>query len=214
MHAIADTSEDIAIVGCAIRLGVNVDHVATIREARGTIYPDPVEAAHTAVEAGADGITVHLREDRRHIKERDVKLLRKNLKVPLNLEMAGSPAMVEFALQVKPGKCCLVPEKRQELTTEGGLDVYREKAALGPICAKLANSGIEVSLFVDPVLEQIKAAVELGVPVIELHTGSYAEAKGSEAQTNELKQLIAASKVATGANLQVNAGHGLNYENV
>lgn len=201
-------------MGCAIRLGVNVDHVATIREARGTTYPDPVEAASSAIEAGADGITVHLREDRRHIQERDVQLLCKNLKVPLNLEMAGTQAMVEFALQVRPKKCCIVPEKRQELTTEGGLDVCRGSSILRPICAKLANSGIEVSLFIDPLVEQIEAAVELGVPVIELHTGTYAEAKGTEAQSNELIKLFSASKFATEAHLQVNAGHGLNYENV
>ncbi len=198
----------------AIRLGVNVDHVATIRQARGTSYPDPVEAAFIAVEAGADGITVHLREDRRHIQERDVNVLCKELSVPVNLEMAATPAMVEFAIQVEPQKCCIVPEKRQELTTEGGLDVCRARNDLAPICARLADAGIEVSLFIEPGAEQIAAAATLGVPVIELHTGAYAEAQDPERQSSEINKLAEATELAVQANLQVNAGHGLNYENV
>lgn len=198
----------------AIRLGVNVDHVATIREARGTDYPDPVDAAVIAVEAGADGITVHLREDRRHIQERDVRVLCQELSVPVNLEMAATSAMVEFALKMEPQKCCIVPEKRQELTTEGGLDVCRAHDALAPFCARLANAGIEVSLFIDPLPEQIAAAAVLGVPVIELHTGAYAQAQDPEMQSREIEKLADATQVAMQANLQVNAGHGLNYENV
>lgn len=198
----------------AIQLGVNVDHVATIREARGTAYPDPVDAAFIAVEAGADGITVHLREDRRHIQERDVRLLCEQLGAPVNLEMAATPKMVEFALQVRPEKCCIVPEKRQELTTEGGLDVCRAQGNLAQICEQLGHADIEVSLFIDPLEEQIAAAAALGVPVIELHTGAYAQAQGPAQQSIECEKLARAAKIAASSNLKVNAGHGLNYENV
>ena len=197
-----------------LQLGVNVDHVATIRQARGAFYPDPVEAALLAVKAGADGITIHLREDRRHIQERDVRLLGAELTVPMNLEMAATTEMLEFALHVVPGKCCIVPEKRQELTTEGGLDVCAGRAKLARICAQLGDAGIEVSLFIDPVPEQIAASVALGVPVVELHTGAYGEAQEASLQSKELDQIAAAAHLAASENLQVNAGHGLNYENV
>jgi len=197
-----------------LQLGVNVDHVATIRQARGTFYPDPVEAALLAVKAGADGITIHLREDRRHIQERDVRLLGAELTVPMNLEMAATTEMLEFALHVVPRKCCIVPEKRQELTTEGGLDVCAGRAKLARICAQLGDAGIEVSLFIDPVPEQIAASVALGVPVVELHTGAYGEAQEASLQSKELDQIAAAAHLAASENLQVNAGHGLNYENV
>ncbi len=197
-----------------LQLGVNVDHVATIRQARGTFYPDPVEAALLAVKAGADGITIHLREDRRHIQERDVRLLGAELSVPMNLEMAATTEMLEFALHVVPEKCCIVPEKRQELTTEGGLDVCAGQAKLARICAQLGGAGIEVSLFIDPVPEQIAASAALGVPVVELHTGAYGEAQEPNLQSKELDQIAAAAHLAARENLRVNAGHGLNYENV
>jgi len=198
----------------AIQLGVNIDHVATVREARGTRYPDPVQAGFAAVDAGADGITVHLREDRRHIQERDVTMLRQTLTVPLNLEMASTPAMIAFAMEVKPEKCCLVPEKRAELTTEGGLDVVTGGPALHSACASLAAAGIEVSLFIDPDADQISAAAEAGVPVVELHTGAYAEANNSDTRAREFERIAVAATVADKAGLQVNAGHGLNYDNV
>lgn len=197
-----------------LQLGVNVDHVATIRQARGTFYPDPVEAALAAVKAGADGITIHLREDRRHIQERDVRLLGAELTVPMNLEMAATTEMLEFALHVVPEKCCIVPEKRQELTTEGGLDVCAGRTKLAPICAQLGDAGIEVSLFIDPVPEQIAASAALGVPVVELHTGAYGEAQDLNLQSKELDQIAAAAHLAASENLRVNAGHGLNYGNV
>ena len=197
-----------------IRLGVNVDHIATIRQARGTAYPDPVDAAFIAVEAGADGITVHLREDRRHIQERDVRLLCDQLTVPVNLEMAVTPAMVQFALEVRPEKCCIVPERREELTTEGGLDVCRNSEALTHAYRQLAQAGIEVSLFIDPSEAQIAAAAAIGVPVIELHTGAYAEIVSPEQQTREFENLLRAVESAVSENLQINAGHGLHYENV
>jgi pyridoxine 5-phosphate synthase len=201
-------------VNSTILLGVNVDHIATIRQARDTHYPDPIRASLIAVEAGADGITVHLREDRRHIQERDVRLLRTSLPVPLNLEMAATPEMLEFALQVRPDKCCIVPEKREELTTEGGLDVCALEASLGPLCRKLAANNIEVSLFVDPEPRQIAAAARLGVPVIELHTGLYAQASDEARQDLEFGKLLAATEAAGQLNLKINAGHGLNYQNV
>jgi len=197
-----------------MHLGVNVDHIATIRQARGTTYPDPVRAGMAAVNAGADGITVHLREDRRHIQERDVYELREKLTVPLNLEMAATQDMVEFALRVKPQKCCIVPEKREELNTEGGLDVRSASATLNSACAELTNAGIEVSLFIDPDPKQIEAAASLGVPAVELHTGSYAEAHDTSAQDLEFQLLEIASELATQGGLQVNAGHGLNFDNV
>jgi pyridoxine 5-phosphate synthase len=197
-----------------IRLGVNIDHIATIREARGTRYPDPVQAGFIAVDAGADGITVHLREDRRHIQERDVHLLRDSLTVPLNLEMAATPEMVEFAREVRPAKCCIVPEKRQELTTEGGLDVCSGREILTRICAELSEADIEVSLFIDPDRAQIEAAAAIGVPVVELHTGTYAEEEDPRIESTEFARISTAARIAAEASLQVNAGHGLNYHNV
>jgi|TARA_R110002073_G_scaffold202102_1_gene361551 pyridoxine 5-phosphate synthase len=198
----------------AIELGVNIDHVATIREARGTRYPDPVQAAYTAVDAGADSITVHLREDRRHIQERDVRFLNECLTVPLNLEMAATPSMLAFALDVCPEKCCIVPEKREELTTEGGLDVIAAGPALTDACSALQAAGIEVSLFIDPVADQISAAADAGVPVVELHTGNYADAQSDAARATEFEKIVLAASLAVKAGLQVNAGHGLHYQNV
>ena len=197
-----------------VQLGVNIDHIATIREARGTPYPDPVQAGHVAVKAGADGITVHLREDRRHIQERDVIALRESLTVPLNLEMAATAEMVRIARQVLPAKCCIVPEKRQELTTEGGLDVRAGGQSLAAICGELTDAGIEVSLFIDPDPAQIEAAAVIGVPVIELHTGAYAEAADSNVRAREFEKIAGSAQTAAEVNLQVNAGHGLNYDNV
>jgi pyridoxine 5-phosphate synthase len=201
-------------VNSVIQLGVNIDHIATIREVRGTPYPDPVEAGHIAVAAGADGITVHLREDRRHIQERDVVGLRESLTVPMNLEMAATAEMVKFACQVLPAKCCIVPEKRQELTPEGGLDACAASQYLAGICAELSDAGIEVSLFIDPDPAQIEAAATIGVPVIELHTGAYAEAGDSRARSREFEKIASSAQVAAQAALQVNAGHGLSYDNV
>jgi pyridoxine 5-phosphate synthase len=198
----------------AIQLGVNIDHVATIREARGTRYPDPVQAAFAAIEAGADGLTVHLREDRRHIQERDVLMLRDCATVPLNLEMAATPQMTDFALRVRPEKCCIVPERREELTTEGGLDVCASATNLRPVVERLSGAGISVSLFIDPEPRQIAAAVALGAPVIEIHTGTYATATGEAACAAELEKIARAASQAVALGLQVNAGHGLSYQNV
>jgi len=197
-----------------VQLGVNIDHIATIREARGTRYPDPVHAGFIAVSAGADGITVHLREDRRHIQQRDVTMLRDSLTVPMNLEMAATPEMVEFAREVRPAKCCIVPEKRQELTTEGGLDVCAGGDSLHQVCANLTAAGIEVSLFIAPEAAQIEAAADIGVPTIELHTGAYANAQGRQFISAEFDKILTAARIAAEAGLQVNAGHGLNYQNV
>lgn len=192
------------------RLGVNIDHVATLRQARGTIYPDPVAAALIAEQAGADLITVHLREDRRHIQEHDVENLLKVLKIPLNLEMAVTPFMIEFALKHRPAKICLVPEKRQELTTEGGLDVVGQFDLVRDAVVALSRAGMEVSLFIDPDFEQIEAAKKTGAPVIEIHTGAYAEAQNPEL---ELKRIQEAAVFAEKLGLIVNAGHGLHCEN-
>lgn len=197
-----------------IRLGINIDHVATLRQARGTRYPDPVEAARLAENAGADSITVHLREDRRHIQERDVRLLRQLLQTRMNLEMAATPEIVKLACAILPENCCLVPERRQELTTEGGLQVLVQSAALAPVCAQLAEAGIQVSLFVDPQAEQIEAAARLRVPAVELHTGRYADAAAGPEQARELHRLRAAAQQAARLGMQVHAGHGLNYYNV
>jgi pyridoxine 5-phosphate synthase len=194
-------------------LGVNIDHIATLRQARGTRYPDPVQAALLAEEAGADGITVHLREDRRHIQERDVRLLAEVLNTRMNLEVAVTEEMIRLAEEVRPAHVCLVPEKREELTTEGGLDVVGGFEAIAAACARLAAVGCEVSLFVDPDPAQIEAALRAGAPVIELHTGAYAEVTG-EAAAREHARLAAATEMALELGLTVNAGHGLNYHNV
>lgn len=197
-----------------ILLGVNVDHIATIRQARGTRYPDLVQAALVAEQNGADSITAHLREDRRHIQDKDIYLLKDRLHTRLNMEMAATEEMVAIACQVKPEACCLVPEKRQELTTEGGLDVVRNIKYLGKACAELAYSGIEVSLFISPDLAQIDAAKAVGAPVIELHTGTYADATTPQEKTMELKRIVTAATYAHNLGLQVNAGHGLHFHNV
>ncbi len=197
-----------------ILLGVNIDHVATLRQARGTLYPEPVQAALVAEQAGADGITAHLREDRRHIQDRDLFLLKALIHTRLNMEMAVTDAMIDIATQLKPYACCLVPEKREELTTEGGLDVASSVNRVQWACDKLATAGIEVSLFIDPDEAQIDAAVTAGAPVIELHTGRYAEASDKNAQQEELARLKHAAAYAHSAGLQVNAGHGLNIYNV
>lgn len=195
------------------RLGVNVDHVATIRQARGGAEPDPVTAAALAELAGAEGITVHLREDRRHIQDRDVMVLRRTVQTRLNLEMAATEEMVAVALKVVPDCVTLVPEKRQELTTEGGLDVARNRAALGRCIELLHQAGITVSLFVDPDLEQIKESARLKADCIEIHTGSYCSTRGRE-QAGELAKIAEAVKAGRRVGLTVHAGHGLNYVNI
>ncbi len=196
-----------------MKLGVNVDHVATLRQARGTTYPAPLEAARLCEKAGADGITIHLREDRRHIQDADVREFRRALKVPLNLEMANSPEIVEIAVAVKPAEVCLVPERRQELTTEGGLDAAGQFDALKPSIAKLKAAGIVVSLFIEPSVRQLDAAVALGAPVVELHTGKYCDLAGA-AQADELRRLAEAAEYGHRLGLRINAGHGLNYDNL
>jgi len=197
-----------------IRLGVNIDHVATLRQARHTRFPDPVYAALVAQEHGADGITLHLREDRRHIQERDVELLKEQLIVPMNLEMAAAEEIVKFAERMQPEKCCLVPEKREELTTEGGLDVAGQFEHIRDVCAQLSQANIEVSLFIDPNNKQIDAAKKCNAPVVELHTGHYADAKNPKEQQKYLVEIISAVEYAHSLGLIVNAGHGLNYHNV
>ena len=196
-----------------MRLGVNVDHVATLRQARGTPYPAPLAAALLCEKGGADGITIHLREDRRHIQDADVFALRRKLRVPLNLEMANSPEIVRIVLRARPAEACLVPERRQELTTEGGLDAAGQLRQLRPTVAKLAAAGIEVSLFIAPARRQLEAAVALGAPVVELHTGKYCDSVGA-ARRAELKRLVAAAELGHRLGLKVNAGHGLNYDNL
>ena len=195
-------------------LGVNIDHVATLRNARGGNDPAVIKAAQICEIAGADGITTHLREDRRHIKDEDVYNLKKILKVRLNLEMAGTEEMGNIALDVLPDNCCLVPEKRQELTTEGGLDVAGQLEKITQFVKKLVDAGIIVSLFIDPSEEQVKAAAKTGAQFIELHTGAYSEAFGSEKEEIEFQKLKNAAKLAQSLGLKVNAGHGLTYENV
>lgn len=197
-----------------ILLGVNIDHVATLRQARGTRYPDPIQAALIAEQAGADGITAHLREDRRHIQDRDIALLQELLHTRLNLEMAVTDEMIAIAEKVRPAACCLVPEKREELTTEGGLDVASNPDRMKKSCQTLADAGIEVSLFIDPDYRQIDAAVSAGAPVIELHTGCYADAGNSQILKAELVRVQQAAEYAYSAGLQVNAGHGLTFHNV
>ena len=196
-----------------MKLGVNIDHVATLRQARGTAYPSPLEAAALCEQGGADGITIHLREDRRHIQDADLFALRKALKIPLNLEMANSPEIVAIAVATKPDEVCLVPERRQELTTEGGLDAAGQFAALKPSIAKLKAAGIFVSLFIEPSVQQLDAAVALGAPVVELHTGKYCDLSGA-ARAAELQRLATAAEHGHRIGLQINAGHGLNYGNL
>ncbi len=196
-----------------ILLGVNIDHIATLRQARGTPFPEPVQAALIAEEAGADGITAHLREDRRHIQDRDIRLLRELIHTRLNLEMAITDEMIAIACEIRPDACCLVPEKRTELTTEGGLDVVGQFERVKETCQKLAACGIEVSLFIDPDEAQIEAAHLAGAPMIELHTGRYADTRGNE-QQRELTKLQTAAKLGDRLGLRVNAGHGLHYHNV
>lgn len=198
----------------SILLGVNIDHVATLRQARLTRYPDPVEAVFAAENGGADGITVHLREDRRHIQERDIELISAVMLTRLNLEMAVTDHMVAYAEKIKPAHCCLVPEKREELTTEGGLDVLAQESKVREATAQLKRHEIEVSLFIDPDLKQIEAAANCGAPVIEIHTGTYADAKTEAEQQKELQRIIEAVQFAHHIGLIVNAGHGLNYQNV
>ena len=197
-----------------IELGVNIDHVATVRQARGTAYPDPVEAALIAEVGGADSITLHLREDRRHIQDRDVEKLRGLLKTRMNLESAVTEEMVAIALCIKPQDICLVPERREELTTEGGLDVVRYFSQVQHACKQLADAGIRVSLFIDADYRQIDAAVKTGAPVIEIHTGHYADAVTADQQQKELERIRAVSTYAFERGLKVNAGHGLHYHNV
>ena len=196
-----------------ILLGVNVDHVATVRQARQARYPDPVHAALLCEQSGADSITVHLREDRRHIQDRDIHVLKQVLQTRMNLELALVPEMVAIACQVRPSDCCLVPERREEITTEGGLDVVSQQQRVQQVVQTLAAAGSRVSLFIDPELRQVEAAARLGAPAIELHTGAYAEAQGA-AQATELARLAQAAELGARLGLSVHAGHGLHYHNV
>ncbi len=197
-----------------IRLGVNIDHVATVRQSRRTVEPDPVAAAVICELAGAHGITVHLREDRRHIQDRDVEILRKVVRTKLNLEMAVEEKIVAIAERLKPDDCCLVPENRQEVTTEGGLDVVGNEVKVAKAVKRLRKAGIVVSLFINPDEAQIKAAAKAGADFIELHTGSYAEARGENEIKEELGKLVDGGSLASSLGLRVNAGHGLTYQNV
>jgi pyridoxine 5-phosphate synthase len=197
-----------------VLLGVNIDHVATLRQARGTRYPEPVQAALIAEQAGADVITVHLREDRRHIQDRDVEILREVLQTRMNLEMAATEEMLGIATRLQPQDCCVVPEKREELTTEGGLDVRSNISYLQDYCGALANAGIRVSLFIDAEPEQLEAAHSCGAPVVEIHTGHYADAVSERERSKELERIRAAAVRGRELGLQVNAGHGLDYHNV
>lgn len=197
-----------------ILLGVNIDHIATLRQARGTRYPDPVQAAIDAEEAGADGITLHMREDLRHIQPRDVHLIKEVLQTRMNLELAVTDAMLDFAEEIKPEHACLVPENRMEITTEGGLNVIGNFDAVERAVKRLQGIGSEVSLFIDPDVKQIDAAVATGAPVIEIHTGCYADATNEATQARELQRIKVAAAHAAKKGLIVNAGHGLNYHNV
>lgn len=197
-----------------ILLGVNIDHVATLRQARGTRYPDPIQAAILAEQAGADGITLHLREDRRHIQDRDVAMLKDILLTRMNLEMAVTDEMLAIAERIQPADCCLVPERREELTTEGGLDVLGQKPRMREACQRLADAGVRVSLFIDADPAQLDAAAEVGAPIIEIHTGHYAELTDHRARAAEFERIARAVDYGLGLGLQVNAGHGLNYQNV
>lgn len=195
-------------------LGVNIDHIATLRNARGTAYPDPIQAAFVAEQAGADGITVHLREDRRHITDRDVRLLRQTIQTRMNLEMAVTDEMLAIACELKPHFCCLVPEKRQEVTTEGGLDVAGQLARITSAVTQLREAEIQVSLFIDADRTQIDAAVASGAPYIEIHTGAYADAQDDVARQQEFERIRDAATYAASRGIKVNAGHGLTYHNV
>ena len=197
-----------------IRLGVNIDHIATLRQARLTQYPEPVYAALLAEQAGADFITAHLREDRRHIQDRDLHLLKQALSIPINLEMAVTEEMLNIAEALKPQYCCLVPENRQELTTEGGLDVVGQEQRIGEACERLHRAGIAASLFIDADKNQIEAALACSARAVEIHTGVYAEAQTPAGMKKELERIITAAEFASHIGLQVNAGHGLNYHNV
>ncbi|MEO6697588.1 MAG: pyridoxine 5'-phosphate synthase [Gammaproteobacteria bacterium] len=197
-----------------ILLGVNIDHVATLRQARGTRYPDPIQAAIEAELAGADVITLHLREDRRHIQQRDVEMLKDILLTRMNLEMAVTEQMLKFAETIHPQECCLVPERREELTTEGGLDVAGQLPRITEACVRLSAAGVRVSLFIDADLVQVEAAARAGAPVIEIHTGHYADAPTGEQRTQELQRIVQAVTHGRESGLHVNAGHGLNYQNV
>ncbi|MCL1141430.1 pyridoxine 5'-phosphate synthase [Shewanella gaetbuli] len=198
----------------AILLGINIDHIATLRQARGTNYPDPIHAAAVAEHAGADGITIHLREDRRHIQDRDVYLLAKTLKTRMNFEFAVTEEMISIACEVKPAYACLVPEKREELTTEGGLDVAGQLEKITTAVSRLAENNIKVSLFIDADKTQIDAAVATGAPYIEIHTGCYADAQTDAEQQAELERIASMAAYAHSKGLVVNAGHGLHYHNV
>jgi len=198
----------------APRLGVNVDHVATLRQSRRTTYPDPVQAAMLAELAGADQITIHLREDRRHIQERDLAVLRKTVQTRLNLEMAATQEMVKIAFETKPDTCTLVPERREELTTEGGLDVAANRDALRKVVKTLKDAEIKVSIFVDPDMDQIRAAHRVEADVVEIHTGRYADARLAQDRRRELARVVDVAKAAAKLGLEVAAGHGLNYQNV
>ena len=197
-----------------ILLGVNIDHVATLRQARGTRYPDPIQAAIESEQAGADAITLHLREDRRHIQDRDVVMLRDILQTRMNLEMAVTEEMLAIAEAVKPEDCCLVPERREELTTEGGLDVKGQAARMKDACLRLADAGVRTSLFIDPDPEQVNASAEAGAPVIEIHTGRFADAETVAERELEFQRICEAVDAGVVAGLHVNAGHGLHYHNV
>ena len=191
-----------------LRLGINIDHVATVRNARGGDHPDPLRAAQAVLAAGADGITMHLREDRRHIRDADVFAVKAAIAAPLNLEMAATDEMVRIALQLRPHACCLVPEKRTEVTTEGGLDVAGQRAALAPVVAALREGGIRVSMFIDPDPAQLQASAAIGAPVVELHTGAYAEGR-----PGELERLRAAAALTAQLGIECHAGHGLTFDN-
>jgi len=197
-----------------ILLGINIDHIATLRQARGTRYPDPVQAAIEAEQAGADAITLHLREDRRHIQDRDVDLLKDILQTRMNLEMAVTEEMLAIAGRVQPADCCLVPERREELTTEGGLDVAGQVERIRDACQRLAEAGVRVSLFIDADPRQVEAAKEVGAPCIEIHTGHFADAKNRSARDTEFTKISDAVQLGDAIGLQVNAGHGLHYHNV
>ncbi|MCC5857429.1 MAG: pyridoxine 5'-phosphate synthase [Ectothiorhodospiraceae bacterium] len=201
-------------VAHGVLLGVNVDHVATLRQARGTRFPDPVKAALDAEQAGADGITVHLREDRRHIQDHDVERLVGMVTTRLNLEMAVTDAMLAIATRLRPAFCCLVPERREELTTEGGLDVAAQQARITGACRQLEAAGIQVSLFIDPEPRQLEAAAAVGAPYVEIHTGAYADAGDQATAATELARIRRAVEQGRALGLHVNAGHGLNYHNV